>query len=152
MKGPTLRSIAGLLLAFALCGCSQPLTVEQQIIATIRAMEAKVEDGQRLAFMEHIADDFSGQRGAMNRDQLRAYVVFQFNRYKNLQAQLLPIRVEETGEGKASAEFSALVTGGPNWIPDSGQVFDFETHWRLEDGEWLLESANWTPTPLDDVL
>ena len=49
-------------------------------------------------------------------------------------------------------ERSALVTGGPKWIPDSGQVFDFETHWRLREDEWVLAAANWTPVVLDEVL
>ena len=132
--------------------CSQPLTVEQRVIHAIREMEAKIESGERRSFMEHIAEDFSAQDGRMNRDQVRALVVFQLNRYERLQGQLFPIAVTETGPETASASFRALVTGGPNWIPDSGQVFDFETHWRLEGDDWLLASANWKPVPLDEVL
>ena len=51
----------------------------------------------------------------------------------------------ESSENTAMATFKALVTGGPNWLPDSGQIFDFETHWRLVDDEWYLYKANWTP-------
>jgi len=133
-----------LLLAF-LSACSQPLTVEQRIIATIREMEAKVEAGERRPFMEHIAEDFTGQGGAMTREQARVLFIYQLNRHQRLQAQLFPIHVTESGEGAATAVFKALVTGGPNWIPDSGQVFEFETHWRLIDDEWFLYKANWTP-------
>jgi hypothetical protein len=132
--------------------CSQPLTVEQRVIHAIREMEAKIEGGERRAFMEHIAEDFTAQDGRMNRDQVRALVVFQLNRYERLQGQLFPIAVSETGPGTASANFRALVTGGPGWIPDSGQVYDFETAWRLEGDDWLLTSANWKPVPLDQVL
>ncbi len=126
-------------------GCSEKLTVEQQIIATIRNMEAEIEAGERRAFMDHISDDFSGQNGRINRDQLRALMIMQLNRYQRLQGQLLPIRVVETGPDSASAYFSALVTGGPNWIPESGQMFEFESHWRRVDGEWLVHAADWTP-------
>ncbi|MEE4218446.1 MAG: nuclear transport factor 2 family protein [Xanthomonadales bacterium] len=115
-------------------------------------MEAKIEGGERRAFMEHIGAGFTAQDGRMNRDQVRALVVFQLNRYERLQGQLFPISVLETGPETAEAKFRALVTGGPNWIPDSGQVYDFETTWRLEDGDWLLVSANWDPVPLDEVL
>jgi hypothetical protein len=65
---------------------------------------------------------------------------------------LFPIHVEDRGDDQAAAWFRALVTGGPGWLPESGQVFEFETHWRMEDGEWLLVVANWDPVPLDEVL
>jgi hypothetical protein len=64
----------------------------------------------------------------------------------------MPIRVSETGDDTASASFRALITGGPNWIPDSGQIYDFETGWIKLDGDWLLLSATWTPTPLEKAL
>jgi hypothetical protein len=146
------RFVAVLLLVLLFSGCDKPLTVEQQVISTIREMEARIEDGERRAFMEYIADDFSAQNGRMNRDQVRAMVVFQLNRYERLQAQLFPISVTETGAETAEARFRALVTGGPNWIPDSGQVYDFETAWRLDGSDWLLVSADWNPVPLDEVM
>lgn len=135
-----------------LAACSQPLTVEQQVIETIRQMEEKIESGQRLAFMEHIDAGFTGQQGRMNREQVRALVILQLNRYKELQGQLFPISVTETGPDTATAEFRALVTGGPGWIPDSGQVYDFQTAWKKDGSDWLLVSADWKPVPLDEVL
>lgn len=135
-----------------LAACSQALTVEQQVIHTIREMETKIEDGHRRAFLEHLAEDFSAQDGRMNREQVRALVVFQLQRYEQLQGQLFPISVIETGPDTAAANFRALVTGGPHWIPDAGQVYDFATKWRLEDGGWMLVAANWKPVPLDEVL
>ena len=88
----------------------------------------------------------------MNRDQARALVVFQLRRFERLQAQLFPIKVTETGPGLATATFRALVTGGPGWIPERGQVYDFSTDWRERGGEWLLVGADWEPVPLDEVL
>ena len=147
-----------LLLPMTLCllgllsACGQQLTVEQQIIATIREMQARIEAGERRPFMAYIADDFSGQSGSMNREQLRALMIMQLNRYQRLQGQLFPIRVEDTGDGTASAHFRALVTGGPNWIPESGQVFEFDTRWRKDGSDWLLTAADWDPVPLEEVL
>ena len=135
-----------------LLGCGESLTVEQQVIHTIREMEAKIEAGERRPFMEHIAEDFAAQDGKMSRDEVRALVIFQLNRHKSLQGQLFPISVVETGIDTAQASFRALVTGGPGWIPDSGQVYDFETGWRLDGGDWLLVTANWKPVPLDEVI
>ena len=146
------RFLVLLLLFAGLSACSQPLTLEQQIIAAIREMETKIEAGERRRFLAHLAEDFTGQNGAMTREQVRAMVVFQLNRHKRLQAQLFPIHVAESGANTATADFRALVTGGPNWIPENGQVFDFETHWRLVDDEWYLYAASWTPVALDEVL
>jgi hypothetical protein len=146
------RFLVLFLLLAGLSACSQPLTLEQQIIAAIREMEAKIEAGERRRFMAHIAEDFTGQNGAMTREQVRAMVVFQLTRHKRLQARLFPIHVAESGTNTASAGFRALITGGPNWIPENGQVFDFETHWRLVDDEWYLYAASWTPVALDQVL
>lgn len=143
---------SALLIVILLAACGQEPTVEQQVIATIEEMDARIEAGERRAFMQHIADDFRGQNGSMTREQVRALVIFQLNRYQQLQARLFPIRVENNGDGTARAEFRALVTGGPNWIPDSGQVYEFETTWRDDGGDWLLTSANWEPVPLEDVL
>ena len=149
------RSLEWLLpLAFSigLAACGAELTVEQQIIATIREMEARIEAGERRPFMEYIAEDFSGQDGRFNRDQVQALLITQLNRYQRLQAQLFPIEVVETGEEAASAHFKALVTGGPQWIPESGQMYSFETHWRRVDGEWRLYEATWDPSALEEIL
>ena len=136
----------------AFVACSPHLTVSQQVIAAIREMESRIEEGERRPFMSHVAEDFNGQNGQLNRQELRSLVFYQLNQHQRLHAQLFPIKVSETGENTASAIFRALITGGPGWIPDQGQLYDFETHWRKDDDEWKLTSANWTPVPLDKVL
>lgn len=128
-----------------LAACGGELTVEQQVILTIRAMETHIEAGERRPFLEYVSEDFRGQGGSVNRDQLRALLIMQLNRYRRLQGQLFPIQVLETGEGEATADFRALVTGGPDWIPESGQLFEFKTRWRREEGEWRLVAADWEP-------
>lgn len=140
------------LLALLAGACSEPTSVEQQITSEIRAMEAELEGGERLNFMSHISDNFRGQGGSMNRQDLRAYVVLQFNRYKNLEARLLPITVTEVNEYEATAQFRALLTGGANWIPENGQLYEFRTNWRLEDGDWMLAAAYWEPVAVGDLL
>ncbi len=143
--------LAALLMA-AFSACSPPLTVSQEVIAAIREMETRIENGERRPFMNHVAEDFYGQNKQLNRQQLSGYIFYQLNRHQRLHAQLFPISVKETGEDTASAKFRALITGGPGWILDQGQFYDFETLWRYQDGEWKLTGANWNPVPLDEVL
>ena len=137
--------LLAILLIAAFSACSPPLTVSQQVIAAIREMETRIENGERRPFMNNVSDDFSGQNGQLNRQELQRLVIYQLNRHQRLHAQLFPISVVETSEETASAKFRALITGGPGWIPDQGQLYDFETLWRYEGGEWQLTSANWDP-------
>lgn len=131
-----------------LAACADELTVEQQVIATIREMEAHIEAGERRPFLAYVSEDFRGQGGSLDRDQLRALLIMQLNRYQRLQGQLFPVHVVDAGEGEATADFRALVTGGPDWIPESGQLFEFKTRWRREHGEWRVVAADWEPVAL----
>ncbi len=106
-RGLTPLLVAVWLIA-AFSACSPPLTVSQQVIAAIREMETRIEDGERRQFIKHVSEDFSGQNGQLNRQQLMGLVIYQLNRHQRLHAQLFPISVNETGEQTASANFRAL--------------------------------------------
>jgi hypothetical protein len=135
-----------MLLALLLLGaCSEPLTIEQQVIATMRNMEAHVESRERRAFMAYVAEDFDGQGGEFNKDQLNGLLLYYLRRYKQLNAQLLPVKVEPRGENGADATFQVLLTGGEGVLPVSGQLVDVSSSWIRIDGKWLLQSARWTP-------
>lgn len=142
-----------LLWVFAgLAACSQPLTVEQQVITVIRDMEASIEAGKRRDFMEHVSEDFTGQGAIDNRDQLNAMILYQFGRHKKIQAQFLPIRVTPTMTGEAEAFFRVLLTGGDGLLPDSGQMYSMVTRWREDDGDWMLVSARWKTVAMEALL
>jgi hypothetical protein len=133
-----------------LVSCGDDRTIEQQIIATIELMEVAAENGEHFEFMGYVADSFKGQRGSMTRRDFHRFMIFQINQHRRLHAQLFPIRVQETFEGQASAQFNVLVTGGPGLLPDSGQLFEVKTHWILDGGDWLLSDADWVPLQLSD--
>ena len=140
-----------LLLVYILAACSPALTVEQQVIVVIRDMEARIEAGERRPFMEHVSAEFAGQNGAMTRDQLNALVLYQLHQHQRVHAQLFPIHVTAGIPGEAEARFGALLTGGPGWLPDNGQVYDFITRWRHQDDQWVLISAQWKPGTIGAV-
>ena len=49
-------------------------------------------------------------------------------------------------KGNKQVRFDAVVTGGAGTLlPQSGQVYDVTTAWRLEGGDWRLVSAEWSP-------
>ena len=129
-------------------GCDESLSVEQQIIVQIRELETLIESGERREFMKHVAARFTGQQKSISRDQLNALILYQFNRHRNLRAQLLPIHVTEVSPEVAEASFNALLTGGPGVLPDAGQMYAIKTYWELRDGEWMLTGADWEASDL----
>jgi hypothetical protein len=126
-----------------LVSCSKDLTVAQQIIGTINEMEAHAEAGERRPFMNFVDDTFSGQQNALNKEEFRRFMVLQWNVNQRLHAQLGPIQVSETGPDTAEARFSGLITGGRGLIPERGQLYEFQTTWTRDDGDWLLTAAEW---------
>ena len=137
-----------LLVALLSAGCSEELSVEQQIIATIRNMEYAAEEGLHLEFMGYVAESFGAQQDSMDRREFHRFMIFQINQNRRLRAQLFPIFVKHTGTGTASAQFRVLVTGGGGLLPENGQLFDVETQWRRDGGDWQLEQADWQAVEL----
>jgi hypothetical protein len=134
-----------------LAACGDDLTVEQQVIATLRNMEYAAEEGQHLEFMTYVAESFGAQQGSMDRREFHRFMIFQINQNRRLQAQFFPIFVTQTGEGTASAHFRILVTGGAGLLPESGQLFEVETGWLRDGGDWDLTEADWEPVYLPDL-
>jgi hypothetical protein len=147
-----MRSFLSLALAvLILAACGEKLSVEQQIIATLRSMEYAAEEGQHLEFMNYIAESFSAQQGSLDRREFHRFMIFQINQHRRLQAQFFPIFVTETGKDTASARFKILVTGGAGLLPESGQLFEVNTRWIREDNDWLLSGADWEAVRLPDL-
>lgn len=147
-----MRLVFGVLLtAFVLASCNDELSVEQQVIATIRNMEVAAEEGLHLEFMGYVSDSFSGQQGSMDRREFHRFMIFQINKNRRLQAQFFPIYVQESGEELASANFRVLVTGGAGLLPESGQLFEVKTQWLQDGGSWELTEASWEPVRLPDL-
>ena len=132
-----------LLSVLLLSGCGESLTVEQQVIATLRNMEAAAENGEHFEFMGYVADTFDAQNGEMDRRAFHRFMIFQMNQHRRLRSQLFPIRVNEISAELANAEFRVLVTGGGGLLPESGQLFDVVTQWVREGGDWMLNRAQW---------
>lgn len=142
------RFILCVLLGFALAKCAGEGSVSDQVKAALAEMEELGESGDRAGFMDFVTEDFQGQGGAMTRDDFGRLLVFQWNNNRRINAQLFPVEVTELGPTLATAKFRVLLTGGTGWLPERGQVYDVETSWQKEDGEWMLWRAAWAPVSL----
>lgn len=131
-----------LLLVLAGCSRSDP---EQAVRAQLEVLQQAIDARDAGAVADLLAEDFIGNDGLDRRGakQLAAGV---FLRHREVGARLGPVTVELRGEGEAIARFSVLATGGSGGLlPEQGQVYQVQTGWRLQDGDWKLLNASWTP-------
>ena len=130
------------MLALGLAACRKQAP-EQALRNAIAAMETAAEAHDTDALFEPIAEDFAGSEG-MDRQSFRRYVTFMGMRSKSVGVQLGPLDVK-LYEQRATVSFTAALSGGEGLLPSRVQVYDVDTGWRLDEGEWKLISAKWTP-------
>lgn len=133
----------GLLAGLTACGPGQ--RPEERIVETMDRMEEAAEAADRGAFMTHVHDEFSGQGGALTREDFHAWLLLQLNRHQRMRAQRFPAEVRLLNAEEAVAEFNVLVTGGRGLLPEEGQLLSVETVWRRDGDDWLLLEADWAP-------
>jgi len=139
------RQLLALLVITSLAGCFSEPDDSEQIRQRIAEMEAAVEAGEARRFAGYLVEDFQGKDGITNRRAARAFVARQLVSQQKVRVQLGPVRVilNEQSPFYASADFEALLLGGPRLMPDSGQLYRIDTKWRKEDGDWMLVEADW---------
>ena len=135
----------GLLLLVSACSRSDP---EQAVRAQVDALQQAIDARDAGAVEDLLAEDFIGNEG-MDRRGAKQLAAAVFLRHHEIGARLGPVTVELRGEREAIARFSVLATGGSGGLlPEQGQVYQVQTGWRLQDGDWKLLNASWTPPSL----
>ena len=140
---PTWSTMACAALLAMLAACSRPAP-EEALRATIGEMQAEVEARDASALHERLAEDFIGPEG-MDRDGARRLAQIVFLRNRRIGATLGPLDVAMRGE-TATVRFTAGLTGGSGTLlPESAQVYDVTTGWRMRGDAWELVSVDWKP-------
>lgn len=125
-------------------GCSRN-SPEQALRLQVDALQAAIVARNAGDIHDLLAEDFIGNEG-LDRRGARQLTAATFLRHRDIAATIGPVSVELRGGADAIARFTVLATGSSGGLlPDSGQVFDVETGWRLLDGEWRLLNATWKP-------
>lgn len=142
------RLLLWALLAAVLASACSRASPEQAVRAQVAAMQAAIDARDAGDVEALLAEDFIGNYG-MDRRAMKQLAAAVFLRHRDVAAKVGPVSVELRGQADAIARFSVLATGGSGaLLPDSGQLYQVETGWRLVDGEWRLLSASWTPNRL----
>jgi len=134
-----------LLLALLVAACAERGDDEAQLRARLDSMEQAIEEGRVGAFMEAVAEDFTGGRSGLNHAALGLLIRRERLARQSISVQRSKLSVQIHDSGRATLEFHALATGGSGWLPSEGRLWAIETGWRLDEGEWMLVSADWHP-------
>lgn len=137
------RKLGFLAAVMLLAGCNRT-PPEEALRARVSALEDAVDARDAGALRGFLAEDFIGP-GGMDDAGARRLAQGMFLRYRDIGTRLGPLTVA-LKDRHATVRFDAVVTGGAGTLlPQSGQVYDVTTAWRLEDGDWRLVSAEWKP-------
>ena len=126
----------------ALAACSRTPD-DQRIRAEIQAMQHAAEERNPRQFLEHVASDFSGNQGSVDRDGLGNLLRLIVLRNENVGVTLGPIDIDVQGD-RATASLIATVTGGQGGlIPERGAIYSIKSGWRRDGKDWICFAATW---------
>lgn len=135
--------LAGGVAAMTVLGCART-PPEQKLRESLSALQASMETRNASDLEDALAIDFVGPDG-LDREGARRLAQMLFLRHQDIGANLGPVQITMQ-QKHASVRFTAALTGGTGAVlPDAASVYDVQTAWRLEDGEWRLINAQWTP-------
>lgn len=143
------NKISCLLVAVALCALALPgcrrTPDEEQVRATIAAMAQAAEAGSAGGVDAPLSEDFDGDGGRLDRRQLGGMIRLLALRGEHIGVTMGPVSIEHRGE-RMVASFTVTLTSGGRLLPDQLGVYQVESAWRREDGNWRCYTASWKHT------
>jgi len=130
------------LLGLSLAGCSDSAD-EKSIRSNMQAMREAIQNHNKDSFMTHVAPDYSGQYHR-SRPVLERFVIEQLSYHEKIYIYMADTSIE-VNDGVARVIFYAGTAGGPDQVPDHGQLFKVQTKWKKFSGDWQLTHARWRP-------
>ncbi len=126
----------------ALVACSRTPD-DQRIRADIQAMQRAAEERNPRQFLEHVASDFSGNQGGLDREDLGNLIRMIVLRNEKVGVTLGPIDIDVQGD-RATARLIATLTGGQGGlIPERGAIYSINSGWRRDGKDWICFAATW---------
>ena len=140
--GKVTRMLVGLLvLPLALSACRHT-PGEEQVRQAIAAVANAAEAGSASGVVKWLSDDFDGNHGELDRRTLANLVRITALRGKHVGVTTGPIGIAHHGE-RMVATFTVTLSRRDRVLPDHMGLYQIESAWRKEDGEWRCYSASW---------
>lgn len=139
------KLFTGLLFIFLgliLTGCSDSAD-EKSIRSNIQTMREAIQNHDKDTFMKYVAPGYSGQYHR-SRPVLERFVIEQLGYHKKIYIYMADTSIE-VNDDVANVIFYAGTAGGPDQVPDHGQLFKVQTKWKKFSGDWQLTNARWRP-------
>ncbi|MCK4743264.1 MAG: hypothetical protein KAT25_05550 [Sulfuriflexus sp.] len=129
----TLTSLSG-------CGTSDD---ELILRSNIEQMRNAVSQHQPDKFMAFVAGTY---KSPFHRDKrtLEKFVNYHLKQNRVIYIYIADIDVE-IDDDNAKIIFYSGITGGPEQIPERGQLYKVGMRWSKTNGQWLLTQAKWRP-------
>jgi hypothetical protein len=140
-KTPSILA-CGTLLLVALAGCHHTPD-ETQVREAITSMTHGAESGSTSDVIKPLAEDFDGNAGDLDRKTLANMMRLIALRGDHIGVTSGPITIEHHGD-RMVAKLTVTLTSGGRVIPDNLGVYQIESGWRKEDGQWRCYTAHWT--------
>jgi hypothetical protein len=131
-----------IVLMLVLAGCHRKPD-EALIRQGIDVAAQATEQVDASALLGQLTDDFAGNNGDMNRQDIGNLLRLAKFRGETLHAVLGPVDVEPRGE-RYVADFTVTLTSGGKIFPSQLGVYKVETAWRREGHDWRCYEATWT--------
>jgi len=122
------------------CGVS-----DDEIIlrSNIEQMRNAVSQHQADKFMGFVADTYKSPFH-LDKQTLQDFVNYHLSQNRVIYIYMTDINVEIDNDN-AKIIFYSGITGGPEQIPERGQLYKVGMRWSKVDGQWLLTQAKWRP-------
>ncbi|WEN13605.1 hypothetical protein PY254_10095 [Rhodanobacter sp. AS-Z3] len=135
------RWLACTLFVFALVACRHDSS-EAQVRAAIAAVAHAAEAGSTSDLGEPISEEFDGNAGELDRRGLISMVRLLALRGEHVGVTMGPVSIEQRGE-RMVATFTVSLTSGGKLLPEQMGLYEVESAWRKEGGDWRCYSASW---------
>jgi len=129
-------------LAVALSGCRR-MPDEQRVRQAIDAAAQGAGQVDASALTGVLTDDFDGNGGSMGRKDLGNLLRLAKLRGETVHVVMGPVGVEPRGD-RYVARFTVTLSSGGRLFPSEIGVFNVETGWRKDGGDWRCYTASWS--------
>ncbi len=116
---------------------------EEQVRRAIAAVSKGAESGSAGDVVAPLSKDFDGNAGELDRRSLGNMVRLVALRGEHVGVTTGPVTIEHRGARIVATFTVGLSSGSGGLLPGRLGVYQVESAWRHEDGEWLCYSASW---------